>query len=87
MSRHSSRGKAWEALRLRVLERDGWVCHYCTKQLQGDDATADHIVPKESGGRDEESNLVAACRSCNSAKKDKALIRVTWLNPRWLDAA
>lgn len=30
--------------------------------------TLDHLIPRYSGGRDASDNLVAACRSCNSAK-------------------
>jgi 5-methylcytosine-specific restriction endonuclease McrA len=69
------------------LERDGWVCTYCGKALEGDDATADHVTPKEAGGRDEMTNLVAACRKCNGAKQDKVIARANWVNPRWLDVA
>lgn len=87
MSRQSSRGAAWNRLRLSVLERDGWVCAYCGKSLEGDDATADHVVPKPAGGRDELSNLVAACRTCNGRKQDRVLERLNWVNPRWIDAA
>ncbi|MCU1508398.1 MAG: endonuclease [Glaciihabitans sp.] len=87
MSAHSSRGTAWHRLRLAVLERDGWVCTYCNKALEGDDATADHITPRVAGGRDETTNLVAACRSCNAAKQDKVMARVNWVNTIWLDAA
>lgn len=87
MSKQSSRGAAWNRLRLATLERDGWVCAYCGKVLEGDDATADHVVPKAGGGRDELLNLVAACRACNGAKQDKTLMRVNWVNTRWLDAA
>lgn len=89
MSEHSSRGTGWNRLRLAVLERDGWTCSYCDKDLtvETGDGTADHVMPKAAGGRDEMINLVAACRKCNGAKQDKVLLRVNWVNPRWLDAA
>lgn len=87
MSAGSARGAAWARLRLAVLERDGWVCAYCGKALEGDDATADHIVPRGTGGRDELTNLVAACRRCNGKKSDRELVRANWVNARWLDAA
>lgn len=93
MSEQSSRGPEWEATRLRVLNRDNWQCQYCKKQpLIGRDATADHIVSKETwrregrpGSPDTDDNLIAACRSCNSSKGDRdELPRVTYYNPRWL---
>lgn len=84
MSVRSSRGPAWEALRLRVLNRDEWLCAYCGKHLEGRDATVDHIVAKVNGGQDIETNLVAACLRCNGLKSGKVMLRQTWHNPRWL---
>lgn len=86
MSAGSSRGAAWEATRLRVLNRDGWICLLsCGKPLEGADATVDHITPKAAGGTDDESNLIAACRTCNGRKRDQVLTRMPWFNPRWLE--
>lgn len=88
MSEQSSRGTAWDATRKRILDRDGWLCQYCGKDLtqEARDATADHIIPKDSGGTDEDSNLVAACRTCNGRKSNKVIIRMPWFNPAWLDS-
>lgn len=91
MSEQSSRGTAWNVVRLFVLDRDGWKCQYCHKHLEGDDATADHIVSKDrwrreqrEGSPDVPENLVAACRSCNSSKQDSdTLPRINYYNPRW----
>lgn len=33
MSKQSRRGSAWNALRLKVLERDGFVCGYCQQLM------------------------------------------------------
>ena len=85
MSKQSSRGADWNALRLRVLDRDGWTCLYCGKALEGSDATADHIVPRDAGGEDADWNLVAACRACNGRKSNKVMIRMPWFNTAWLD--
>jgi hypothetical protein len=48
-----------------IYERDGFACRYCgsTKRL-----SLDHIIPRAQGGGDNPSNLVTACRSCNSRK-------------------
>ena len=57
----------WKKLRLQVLRRDAYTCHYC-----GDVANeVDHVVAKVRGGEDSLDNCVAACRKCNIAKKDK----------------
>lgn len=81
MSQHSSRGAAWESVRLFVLERDNHICQHCGREA----TTADHIVPKSKGGKDVPENLVASCVTCNSKRGDKDLVRASGFNPRWLD--
>lgn len=74
MSSQSSRGRAWEATRKRILARDGFVCVVC-----GSPAThVDHIVPKAAGGTDEESNLQAMCAEHNLKKGSKQVVRGTY---------
>jgi 5-methylcytosine-specific restriction endonuclease McrA len=61
----------WDRLSKRVIARDGGVCQLqlsCCTQIA---TTTDHIVPRSKGGSSEESNLQAACRPCNSAKRDR----------------
>jgi 5-methylcytosine-specific restriction endonuclease McrA len=63
---HGRRGAVWRRVRLKVLERDAWTCRYCGRPAN----TVDHVVPL-SDRPDlalEPSNLVAACRPCNSSK-------------------
>lgn len=50
-----------------VLNRDRYKCAYCGKRAN----TVDHVQPKAHGGRHEWTNVVAACRDCNSRKADK----------------
>jgi 5-methylcytosine-specific restriction endonuclease McrA len=81
MSEHSSNGRAWREIRLRILERDQHICAYC-----GNEATqVDHIIPRASGGTDEPSNLVAACQPCNNRKSDKHLARIPYAKKEWVD--
>jgi 5-methylcytosine-specific restriction endonuclease McrA len=63
----AGRGAEWRRLRLKILERDGYRCAYCGAWAD----TVDHIVPKNRGGTDVESNLVACCRKCNCSKQDR----------------
>lgn len=57
----------WKRIRLQVLRRDAYTCAYC-----GDVADqVDHVHPKSKGGEDTLDNLVAACKRCNYAKRDK----------------
>jgi len=65
---------AWRKIRLQILDRDNWRCHYCGKNVTGSDATVDHLQPlSKFGATTDPSLLVTACRSCNSRKKDKLI--------------
>lgn len=54
----------YQRARLRVLNRDGYRCHWCGGQA----STADHLVPRAHGGSSDDGNLVAACLTCNSSR-------------------
>lgn len=81
MSRHSSRGPAWEKTRARILTRDAHTCVYCGREA----TTVDHITPKAAGGTDEDHNLVAACLECNGTKQDRQHVRINYVNKNWID--
>ena len=51
----------------------GWKCRYCGTPLTIETATKDHVIPRSRGGSDWPSNLVPACRLCNSKKSNKPL--------------
>ena len=53
--------------RRAVFSRDTWICQYCGGKAE----TMDHVVPRSRGGDHSWENVVAACRRCNSKKKDK----------------
>lgn len=67
-------------LRTRLSERQNHRCCYCgihmtathcrkTANWRHTMMTLEHVVPKSEGGSDDESNLVAACQACNSARQ------------------
>ncbi len=66
-----------EKARARELRKTRWwkikisaaTCHYCGARKKPADLTMDHIVPLARGGLSVKSNLVPACRTCNSRKK------------------
>ena len=70
----------------QIKARDGHACVYCgaTEQSSGAHLHLDHLTPRNAGGRDVASNLVLACRSCNSARQDMPL--AAWCRVRGLDS-
>lgn len=55
-------------LRFEILRRDGHTCRYCGAQAPDAKLTVDHVVPIALGGKDDPTNLVTACTSCNGGK-------------------
>jgi len=55
-------------LRYEILNRDGFACRYCGAKAPDATLVVDHVTPKALGGTDEPTNLVAACRDCNTGK-------------------
>ena len=57
--------------RKNILKRDNNTCQYCG--VRKFELTLDHIVPKDKGGVDSWTNLVAACKKCNMIKGNNLL--------------
>ena len=61
----------WREICARHADESGEVlCAYCRRACK---PTIDHVVPLARGGRDEPSNVVPACKPCNSSKNDRLL--------------
>jgi hypothetical protein len=65
--------ESWE----KVFKKCDWKCVYCGAKLAEEfrlyqSSCEDHLVPKteKENGRDDKANLVAACHTCNSFKRD-----------------
>lgn len=54
-----------------VWESYRGLCAYCPAPA----TSMDHVVPRKAGGKHETENVVPACRSCNSSKKTRPLLR------------
>ena len=65
--------------RLAIYIRDGFACAYCGASLKCAEpnlVTLDHLVPRNpavahGGGGNEATNLITACKSCNSSRQDR----------------
>jgi 5-methylcytosine-specific restriction endonuclease McrA len=66
-SQRKSNSTQWKKLRLRILNRDGWICFWCGQEAN----TCDHVIPVARGGSDDPDNLVAACKRCNFSRQDR----------------
>ena len=65
-------------------------CIYCGCDLDPNTATLDHVVPRVRDGHNGPSNVVVACGTCNSRKRNaplSAFLRRSVAKRAWLEAA
>ncbi len=68
--------KAKEKAKARKLKNSQWwkqelakgTCYYCSQSFPKELLTMDHKVPVARGGKTSKSNVVVACKSCNTNK-------------------
>jgi len=68
-----------ERAKAREIRQSAWwknqlgkgVCYYCEQRFHPSELTMDHRLAIARGGRSVKSNLVTACKACNSAKKSE----------------
>lgn len=73
-------GGAWitPKRRLALYLRDRFLCIYCLRDLHAADprdVTLDHLRCGHAAGNHGNDNLITACRSCNSSRRDLPLAR------------
>ena len=68
--RRKSSGYISGTIRYRVLSRAKRRCELCGISADHKALEVDHIVPRNKGGSDDESNLQSLCYSCNAMKRD-----------------
>ena len=62
--------------RLAIYIRDSFACAYCGTDLRNSrpaEVTLDHLTPRSLGGTNDATNLVTACRTCNSSRGNRSL--------------
>ena len=59
--------------RWRILEKYQFTCQYCGRKPPEVIIEIDHILPLSKGGSNDESNLIVACKTCNSGKGGEIL--------------
>ena len=55
-----------------VINRDGFICCYCNKELNTTTVTMEHIVPESKNGTFNTTNLTVSCASCNNNRGNKS---------------
>ena len=75
--------------RKAIYLRDDLKCIYCQDGIEdGIIFTLDHLIPQELGGDNSSTNLVTACKSCNSMKGSKSLKAFyTYLKNKGIDTS
>lgn len=79
----SSKWRKWRKEWINKNKPD--ACEACSKPISGADLTLDHNPPlTKTGGTNafDEESIVALCRSCNSRKNNKLVLRENYLNTK-----
>jgi hypothetical protein len=76
----------------KLFARDRRVCAYCGDRFRTSALSREHVVPVSRGGRNVWTNVVTACRDCNSRKGDRTpeesgmrLLYLPYVPSRWED--
>ncbi len=69
--RKKSSGYIPGTLRYKILSRAKFRCELCGISADKKSLEVDHIIPRNKGGLDDESNLQSLCYSCNAMKRDR----------------
>lgn len=56
-----------------IYERDGRICHLCSKPVDRQQATMDHVIPVSKGGPHTRANVKLAHRGCNTRKGNRTM--------------
>jgi 5-methylcytosine-specific restriction endonuclease McrA len=63
--------KKFRATNQAILERDNYTCQYSGRKLSRSKLNIDHVIPKDKGGVDSWTNMVACDKDINFLKGNK----------------
>ena len=81
-------GANWlrQDLRLALILRDNLSCVWCGDSAEnGAQLSIDHLTCVSKGGGNQPTNLVTACRRCNSSRADRSVTRFASACASYLD--
>jgi 5-methylcytosine-specific restriction endonuclease McrA len=73
LNKYYKQAKEPKFSRSNVHLRDLFTCQYCGCEVEYNDATLDHVVPRSKGGASAWNNIVTACSPCNVKKGSQKL--------------
>jgi 5-methylcytosine-specific restriction endonuclease McrA len=56
--------------RRSIFLRDKYRCCFCGNRFSPEELTYDHVIPRSKGGKTVWENILTACISCNTKKKN-----------------
>lgn len=63
--------RRWEPLRLRVLQRDRYLCQLCLPKRFTAATEVDHVIPRSKNGTNDIENLMSVCSDCHAEKSKR----------------
>lgn len=60
------------AIQQKIWARDNFKCMFCLRYMGDVQLTIDHFYPLETGGKNDPTNYLSACRACNKKKGNMA---------------
>ena len=78
-----------DALKTQLFHEQGGVCALCCEPmdeahiLDAKHLQVEHLTPISKGGKNAESNLVIACRTCNQEKQRRRCVNTGCGETRW----
>ena len=76
LANNAYQGSKWcrREKRLALYLRDGLACVWCGQAVEdGAQLTLDHITPHCHGGTNDATNLITACKRCNSSRAARGI--------------
>lgn len=76
ISQERTKARALKKTRWWLDQKNAGICFYCEETFESEELTMDHKVPVSRGGKSTKSNIVIACKTCNTNKKAQTLVDI-----------
>lgn len=76
ISQERTKARALKKTRWWLDKKNAGICFYCEEKCENEELTMDHKIPVSRGGKSTKSNIVIACKTCNTNKKAQTLVDI-----------